>query len=144
MENQTVDQYLRKIHPTSWLKFGNDPLTPEEASAIASEWKAAPAYGVRCPLFNARTNSAIEGQNHAMLLAGIRDCQVFGALTLFCNVVVETLADKKTNASNRMIDKHTVTPRAKAMFDRQVWNAAVCSVRKSTDSVFYVDDFEPQ
>ncbi|KAG3163322.1 hypothetical protein PC110_g16845 [Phytophthora cactorum] len=36
MENQTVDQYLRMIHPTSWTKFGNGSLTPEEASAIAS------------------------------------------------------------------------------------------------------------
>ncbi|KAF1775159.1 Zinc finger, SWIM-type [Phytophthora cactorum] len=58
-------------------------------------------------------------------------------------MVVETLADKKTNASNRTRDKHTITPRAKPMFDRQVWNTAICSVGKSTDSVFYVDDFEP-
>ncbi|KAG6948142.1 hypothetical protein JG688_00015227 [Phytophthora aleatoria] len=136
MENQTLDQYLRKIYPTSWTKFGNGSQTPEETSAIASEWKAAPAYG-------GRTTSAIEGKNHALLLAGIRDCQVFGALTLFCNMVVETLADKKTNPSNWVRDKHTVTPRAKAMFDRQAWNAADCSVRKSTGSVFYVDDVEP-
>ncbi|KAG2765664.1 hypothetical protein PC129_g8823 [Phytophthora cactorum] len=100
MENQAVDQYLRKSHPTSWTKFGNGSLTPEEASAIASEWKAASAYGVGCPLFAGRTTSAIEGQKHALLLAGIRNCQVFGALTLFCNMVVETLAGKKTNASN--------------------------------------------
>ncbi|KAF1775559.1 hypothetical protein GQ600_3829 [Phytophthora cactorum] len=139
MENQTVDQYLRKIHPTSWTKFGNGSQTPEEASAIVSERKAAPAYGVGCPLFAGRTL----GKNHALLLAGIRDCQVFGALTLFCNIVVETLADKKTNPSNWVRDKHTVTPRAKAMFDRQVWNAADSSVRKSTGSVFYVDDVEP-
>ncbi|KAF1773363.1 hypothetical protein GQ600_11363 [Phytophthora cactorum] len=110
MENQAVDQYLRKTHPTSWTKFGNGSLTPEEASAIASEWKAAPAYGVGCPLFAGRATSAIEGQNHALLLAGIRNCQVFGALTLFCNMVVETLAGKKTNASNWMRDKHTAPP----------------------------------
>ncbi|KAG6967238.1 hypothetical protein JG687_00004400 [Phytophthora cactorum] len=61
MENQAVDQYLRKSHPTSWTKFGNGSLTPEEASAIASEWKAASAYGVGCPLFAGRTTSAIEG-----------------------------------------------------------------------------------
>ncbi|KAG6952465.1 hypothetical protein JG688_00013265 [Phytophthora aleatoria] len=35
---------------------------------------------------------------------------------------------------------HTVTPRAKAMFDKQVWGAAACTVRKSTQSFCFLDD----
>ncbi|KAE8997729.1 hypothetical protein PR003_g21907 [Phytophthora rubi] len=62
------------------------------------------------------------------------------ALVLFCNLAVETLDDKKKKAKKWLAAKHTVTPRAKAMFDKQVWGAAACTVRKSTDSIYLVDD----
>ncbi|KAG6953693.1 hypothetical protein JG687_00012243 [Phytophthora cactorum] len=55
-------------------------------------------------------------------------------------MVVETLVDKKTNADKRLREKHTITSRAMNSFDRQVWNAAVYTVRKSTDSGFYGDN----
>ncbi|KAE9017450.1 hypothetical protein PR003_g13843 [Phytophthora rubi] len=62
------------------------------------------------------------------------------ALVLFCKLAVETLNDKKKKAKKWLAAKHTVTPRAKAMFDKQVWGAAACTVRKSTDSIYLVDD----
>ncbi|KAE9265441.1 hypothetical protein PR003_g32456, partial [Phytophthora rubi] len=44
-ETQSVAQYLRKIHPSSWTKFGNDKLTPEETSAVKAEWGSVEAFG---------------------------------------------------------------------------------------------------
>ncbi|ETP07127.1 hypothetical protein F441_16544 [Phytophthora nicotianae CJ01A1] len=100
------------------------------------------AYDDGRALFAGRTTSAIEYQNRVLILVGIRDSQVFDALMLFCNMIVKTLVDKKTKAEKWLKDKHTVTPQAKEMFNRQVWSATVCRVRKSTDSVFFVDDYD--
>ncbi|ETK77501.1 hypothetical protein F441_16545 [Phytophthora nicotianae CJ01A1] len=36
MEIQTVKKYFPKIHPTSWTKFGNGSLTPEEAASLGT------------------------------------------------------------------------------------------------------------
>lgn len=94
LQTQTVADYLRKIHPTSWTKFGNCHLTPEETAVVGADWGDLDSYGDGCSLFAGRTTSAVEGQNNALLLAGVRDSQVFGALVLYCNLVVETLADK--------------------------------------------------
>ncbi|GMF41304.1 unnamed protein product [Phytophthora fragariaefolia] len=92
---QTAAEYFSIIHPTSWTKFGNSFLTPEESVVIAARWNPNNAYGDVCALYSGRTTSAIEGQNNALLKEGIRDCQVFGAMLLFCNLVAESLADKK-------------------------------------------------
>lgn len=140
LQRQTVAEYLRAIHPASWTKFGNGPVTPEESDAVATEWESAKSYGDGLPLFAGRTTSAVEGQNNALLLSGIRDSQVLGALVLFCNSLVVTIAEKKQSARDWVKAKHTVTPRAKSMFDKQVWAAAACTVRKSTEDIFHVDD----
>ncbi|KUF85571.1 hypothetical protein AM587_10000693 [Phytophthora nicotianae] len=55
-------------------------------------------------------------------------------------MAIESLVTKRKNGQDWVKGKHTVTPRAKKMFDKQIWRAAVCSVRRSTDSIFYVDD----
>ncbi|KAE9004115.1 hypothetical protein PR001_g17800 [Phytophthora rubi] len=137
---QTAAQYLRGIHPTSWTKFGTGVLSLEESEAVDSEWKCVTSYGDGCPLFGGRTTSAIEGQNNALLVAGIRDNQVMGALVLFCNSVVEVIAIKTKTARSWMKAKHTVTPRANSMSNKQVWAAAACTVRKSAEGIFHVDD----
>jgi hypothetical protein len=106
---QTVAEYLRKIHPTSWTQFGNCTFTPEEATAVDGRWGTIESYGGSCSLFAGRTTSAVEGQNNGLLLAGIRDCQVFGALLLYCDVMVETLHSKHKNTRDWMNDSHTVS-----------------------------------
>ncbi|KAF1773276.1 hypothetical protein GQ600_12473 [Phytophthora cactorum] len=53
---------------------------------------------------------------------------------------VETFNDRKQKADTLLTAIHTVTPSAKAMFDKQVWGAAACTARKSSQSVFFVDD----
>ncbi|OWY97874.1 hypothetical protein PHMEG_00031487, partial [Phytophthora megakarya] len=121
-------------------KFGNSKLTSEEMSVVDAEWGSVEAFGDACPLFGGRTTSAVESQNRALLLAGVRDSQVFEALVLFCKVVIHSIADKKQKARNWMASKHTVTPRAKAMFDRQIWSAATCTVLRNSESVFHIDD----
>ncbi|GMF43810.1 unnamed protein product [Phytophthora fragariaefolia] len=139
-QTQSAAEYLRALHPGCWTKFGNCALDPEEISAVEVQWKQARSYGAFCPLFAGRTTSAVEGQNNALLLGGVRDCRVMEALVLFCNLAVETLNDMKKKAKKWLAAKHTVTHRTKAMFDKQVWGAAACTVRKSTDSIYLVND----
>ncbi|OWZ20137.1 hypothetical protein PHMEG_0005496 [Phytophthora megakarya] len=93
LETQSVAQYLRRIHPTSWTKFRNSKLTSEEVDRPKR-------------LVGGRTTSAVENQNRALLLAGVRDSQVFEALVLFCKVVIHLIADKKQKARNWMASKH--------------------------------------
>ncbi|EGZ24888.1 hypothetical protein PHYSODRAFT_444722, partial [Phytophthora sojae] len=90
-QTQSAAEYLRALHPGSWTKFGNCALDPEEIFAVEIQWKQARSYGAPCALFAGRTTSAVEGQNNALLLGGVRDCQVLEALVLFCNLAVETL-----------------------------------------------------
>ncbi|KAG6963466.1 hypothetical protein JG688_00008124 [Phytophthora aleatoria] len=92
---QTVVQYLHTLHPTSWTKFGNGLLTPEESMSISGEWKNISWYGNRCSLFAGRITSTVEGTNNDFLLSGIRDSQVLGAFILLCNAAVENLAAKR-------------------------------------------------
>ncbi|KAL3656685.1 hypothetical protein V7S43_018465 [Phytophthora oleae] len=140
MQIQSVEHYLRKMHPVSWTKFGNCVVEPEEVSAIATDWDEARSYGAPCARFASRTTSAVEGQNNVLLLGGVRDWEVLDALVLFCNLTVEIMTEKRKKAKTWLAAKPTVTPRGKAMFDKQVWSAATCTVRESADSVFLVDD----
>ncbi|KAG6954601.1 hypothetical protein JG687_00011726 [Phytophthora cactorum] len=119
VESQTVKQYLRTIYPTSWTRFGNNLLTQGASVAIAETWKNANSYGAACPLLGGRTTSAVEGQN---------------------NAAVATLSAKKKSAQTWLRGEHTVTPRASAMFKKQVRAAAQCTARKSTENIFHVDD----
>ncbi|KAF1787040.1 hypothetical protein GQ600_22381 [Phytophthora cactorum] len=130
VESQTVKQYLRTIHPTSWTRFGNNLLTQDaDLEECEFVWAA-------CPLFGGRTTSAVEGQNNALLLSGVRDSQVFDACLIFCNAAVATLSAKKKSAQTWLRGEHTVTPRASAMFKKQVRAAAQCTARKSTENIF--------
>ncbi|ETK79214.1 hypothetical protein L915_14905, partial [Phytophthora nicotianae] len=106
-ETQRVAQYLRAIHPVTWTQFGNCPLSPEEISAVTTEWEILPVYGRACALFDTSTTSAVEGQNNGLLLGGVRDCQVFEAFVLFCNVALEALVKKKKKAAKWLKEKHT-------------------------------------
>ncbi|OWZ12136.1 LOW QUALITY PROTEIN: hypothetical protein PHMEG_00014748 [Phytophthora megakarya] len=64
---QTVGQYLRKIHLTSWTNFGNYPPTGDKVTYFNEHWLASQAYGKPTKLYGIKTTSATEGEKHALI-----------------------------------------------------------------------------
>ncbi|KAF4148633.1 hypothetical protein GN958_ATG02188, partial [Phytophthora infestans] len=100
--------------------------------------KSVRTYGFR---LQATTNQrhAIEGEKNALLVSGVRDKSVYGALITICRRAVEKLAQKKATASKWISQSETITSRAMNIFSKQLGLAGRYRVRKSTDSIFYAE-----
>jgi hypothetical protein len=140
MVEQTVADYLRKIHPTSWTNLGNYDLNDVEGNFLRHGWSNAKAFGSPTRLFGVRTTSATEGENHALIWSDTRVSEVLMAFVTFCERAFKTVSSRQKLAEDWAIVGANVTPKAKAIFDKEVARSTGCSVRDSPQSVFYVDD----
>lgn len=132
-----VADYLHDLHPTCWTRFGNSKLSEEEQQHINCNWKNEDAYGSPQPLFGYRTTSGAEGENNALLLDGIRSVTVPESFRLFCIRILKVVKVRETTSSNWIKNKHTITPRAKALFDIENQLSPTVVATKTSPSQYY-------
>ncbi|TYZ58765.1 hypothetical protein PybrP1_007688, partial [[Pythium] brassicae (nom. inval.)] len=80
---QTLEMYLRGIHPVLWTELGNYAHTPAEEEFLREGWGETRSYGRPMPLFGVKKTLANEGDNNGLLWSLCRGQHVPCALKLY-------------------------------------------------------------
>lgn len=140
-KEEYIDDYLRKIHPTSWSRFGNFSHDEDDIAYIKKHWSKTPSYGSPKPLCGVRTTSGAEGENNALLWNSLRSSQVPAAFIRFCSRVMIAVNSSGRISSTWQTAKHDVTPYAKKVFDEELRKSTMLKLIRSPPQSYLAEEY---
>ncbi|TYZ63467.1 hypothetical protein PybrP1_001970 [[Pythium] brassicae (nom. inval.)] len=135
---ETVYDYLRNLHPTSWSPFGNYDYCNVKRDRIESEWRGVHPSGVATPHFGVRSTDGVEGENHALVWSHFRDQTPTLAPLTYCTRFAGVFDRNRMRAVQCQRSDFTATPRPHAHFSNELSGIARMRVTPHSSSCFLV------